>query len=157
MYRADADSALVVHKAHGTLGDDVSFNVRTRTGEVIVGLHPASGGTGELACSGDMLLDALVGCAGVTLGSVSTIMGIDIRHCTIRAEGELDYRGTMAVSKEVPVGFRAIRLIFGIDTEADDEKVQTLVSLTERYCVVYQTIIASTPVSSVIHMQHAKE
>jgi uncharacterized OsmC-like protein len=145
-YRAEPETALVIHKAYGTIGEDVSFNVQTRNGQVQVGLHPASGGTGLLACSGDMLLDALVGCAGVTLGSVSTAMGIVIRQCAIRAEGELDYRGTMAVSKEVPVGFRSIRLIFELECDADEEKIQTLINLTERYCVVYQTIASSTEI-----------
>ena len=145
-YRSDPDAALLIHEAHGTLGKDITVNVSTRNGHVEAGLHPYTGGTGEQSCSADMLLEALVGCAGVTLGSVSTAMGIDIRHCAIHAEGELDYRGTMAVSKEVPVGFRSIRLIFIIDSDADDEKLQTLVNLTERYCVVYQTIVASTPV-----------
>lgn len=149
-YRTNPDTAIVVHKAQGTWGEDVSFNVETRNGNVIVGLHPASGGTGKLACSGDMLLQALVGCAGVTMGSVSTAMSITINRCTILAEGELDYRGTMAVSKEVPVGFRTIRLIFEIDSDADDEKLETLLKLTERFCVVYQTLVASIPVTSSI-------
>ena len=145
-YRNDPASALLIHESVGTLDEDVSFNVKTKNGTVKVGLHPYSGGTGKLACSADMLLDALVGCAGVTLGSVSTAMGLKIRQCTIRAEGELDYRGTMAVSKEVPVGFRAISLIYEIDSDADDEKLQTLINLTERYCVVYQTIASSTEI-----------
>jgi uncharacterized OsmC-like protein len=115
-----------------------------------VGLHPAAAGTGELECSGDLLLDALVGCAGVTLGSVSTAMGITIRKGTVKAEGELDYRGTMAVSKEVPVGFRTIHLIFELDCDADEEKLQTMIKLTERYCVVFQTIASSTPIISVL-------
>ena len=145
-YRAEAESALVIHKAQGTTGDDISFKTETRNRTVEVGLHPAAGGTGFLACSGDMLLQALTGCAGVTLGSVSTALGVTINKCTIKAEGELDYRGTMAVSKEVPVGFRSIRLIFEIECDADDEKIQSLIKLTERYCVVYQTIVSSTEV-----------
>ena len=147
-YRTNPESALLIHEARGVLGPDVTFHVQTRNGTVEVGLHPATGGTGQQGCSADMLLDALAGCAGVTLGSVATAMGIEIRHCSIRAKGELDYRGTMAVSKEVPVGFRAIQLIFEIDSDADIEKLNTLIDLTERYCVVYQTIIATTPVKS---------
>ena len=149
-YRADPGSALVIHVAKGTIEENISFRVETHNGPVLAGLHPATGGTGLLACSGDMLLQALVGCAGVTLGSVSTAMGITIRKGIVKAEGEVDYRGTMAVSKEVPVGFRSIRLIFELDCEADDEKIQTLIRLTERYCVVYQTIAASTEIESVI-------
>ena len=149
-YREDPGTALVIHKATGTVGEDITFNMHSRQGMITAGLHPASGGTGLLACSGDLLLEALIGCAGVTLGSVSTAMGITIRKGTISAEGELDYRGTMAVSKEVPVGFRHIRLIFDLDTDADEEKLQKLVQLTERYCVVYQTIAASTEITSSI-------
>ena len=151
-YRAEPESAVIVHEAHGTVEENISFQVETHNGPVLAGLHPATGGTGLLACSGDMLLQALVGCAGVTLGSVSTAMGITIRKGIVKAEGEVDYRGTMAVSKEVPVGFRSIRLIFELDCEADDEKIQTLIRLTERYCVVYQTIAASTEIESLIRI-----
>lgn len=147
-YREDPDSGVVIHKASGTVGEDISFHIESRHGKVEVGLHPAAGGTGLLGCPGDLLLDALVGCAGVTLGSVSTAMGIKIRKGTVRAEGELDFRGTLAVSKEVPVGFRSIRLIFQLDTDADEEKLQTLIKLTERYCVVFQTIAAATEIKS---------
>jgi uncharacterized OsmC-like protein len=149
-YRTDPGSALVIHVAKGTIEENISFQVETHNGPVLAGLHPATGGTGLLACSGDMLLQALVGCAGVTLGSVSTAMGITIRKGIVKAEGELDYRGTMAVSKEVPVGFRSIRLIFELDCDADDEKIQTLIKLTERYCVVYQTIASVTEISSIV-------
>jgi uncharacterized OsmC-like protein len=106
----------------------------------VAGLHPATGGDGSLACSGDMLLQALVACAGVTLRAVATSLGIDIAGGTVAAEGDLDFRGTLAVSKEAPVGFTSIRLAFDLDTEASAEQIQTLVRLTERYCVVYQTL-----------------
>ena len=149
-YREDPYSGLVVHKASGAVGEDISFHIDTGEGVVHVGLHPAAGGTGELGCSGDLLLNALVGCAGVTLGAVATALGITIRKGSVRAEGELDYRGTMAVSKEVPVGFRSITLIFDLDCDADEEKLQTLIRLTERYCVVYQTIAAATEIKSQI-------
>jgi uncharacterized OsmC-like protein len=147
-YREDADSGLVIHKATGNDAPEITFLIESRHGNVEVGLHPAAGGTGLQSCSGDLLLEALVGCAGVTLGSVSTAMGISIRKGTVRAEGELDYRGTMAVSKEVPVGFRSIRLIFKLDCDADEEKIKTMIKLTERYCVVYQTIAAATEIKS---------
>jgi uncharacterized OsmC-like protein len=150
-YREDPGSGVIVHKAQGTVGDEISFKIESRHGIVEAGLHPAAGGTGNLACSGDLLLEALIGCAGVTLGSVSTAMGITIRKGTIRAEGELDYRGTMAVSKEVLVGFRSIKLIFELNCDADVEKLKTLIKLTERYCVVYQTIAASTEICSEIN------
>jgi len=125
-YRSDPDSALVTHKAYGELTGNISTRIKTFEGTVEAGLHPNSGGTGLLACSGDMLLEALVGCAGVTLGSVSTAMGVTIRKGIIRAEGEIDYRGTMAVSKEVPVGFKSIRMIFELDCDAEDEKIESM-------------------------------
>jgi uncharacterized OsmC-like protein len=149
-YREDPASALVKHTAKGTVQENIAFRVETHDGPVLAGLHPATGGTGELACAGDMLLQALVSCAGVTLGSVSTAMGITMRKGTVRAEGEIDYRGTMAVSKEVPTGFKSIRLIFDLDCDADPEKLQKLVQLTERYCIVYQTIAAGVPIISEI-------
>jgi uncharacterized OsmC-like protein len=149
-YRESAETALVIHTAKGTLEENISFRVETHDSPVLAGLHPATGGTGELACAGDMLLQALVTCAGVTLGSVSTAMGIIIRKGTVRAEGEIDYRGTMAVSKEVPVGFKSIRLIFELDCDADPEKLQKLIQLTERYCIVFQTIAAGVPIISEI-------
>ena len=149
-YRVEPESALVIHKAQGTIKEDISISIEAKNGPVVVGLHPAAAGSGLLACSGDILLEALVGCAGVTLGSVSTAMGINVRKGIVKAEGELDYRGTMAVSKDVPVGFRSIRLIFELDCDADEEKLQTLIRLTERYCVVYQTIAGSTEIKSII-------
>jgi uncharacterized OsmC-like protein len=147
-YKENPGTALVIHKATGKVGEEISFQIESRHGRVEVGLHPAAGGDGLLECSGDLLLEALIGCAGVTLGSVSTAMGINIRNGSIRAEGELDYRGTLAVSKEVPVGFKSIKLIFELDCDADEEKLATLIKLTERYCVVFQTIAAATEIKS---------
>jgi uncharacterized OsmC-like protein len=139
-YKADPDSALITLKAEGNLGDRISCKIETGKALVEAGLHPATGGTGMLACSGDMLLEALVACAGVTLSAVSTAIGLEIRGGTIRAEGDLDFRGTLGVSKEAPVGFRQIRLSFDLDTDASEEQMASLEKLTERYCVVYQTL-----------------
>ncbi len=140
-YRDDAASALFTLRAEGTLGDEgVTCKVATGKGLVEAGLHPASGGDGLSACSGDMLLEALVACAGVTLRAVATALEIPVRGGTVRAEGDLDFRGTLAISKEVPVGFRAIRLAFEVDADATTEQLATLLKLTERYCVIYQTI-----------------
>ncbi len=139
-YKKDAAAAMVTLHAHGALGENVSCNVETGQALVKAGLHPASGGTGELACSGNMLLEALVGCAGVTLNAVATAMGLTVRRGEVRAEGDLDFRGTLGVSRETPVGFRAIRLKFDLDTDATPEQVDKLVQLTERYCVVFQTL-----------------
>jgi uncharacterized OsmC-like protein len=147
-YREDPASALVTLAAQGQLGADVSCSVATGQALVEAGLHPASGGDGSWACSGDMLLQALVACAGVTLASVAVNRGIEVRGGTVRAEGDLDFRGTMGVSREAPVGFGAIRLTFTLDTSASPEELETLVELTERYCVVWQTI-AGAPVLSV--------
>lgn len=139
-YREDPGSAIITLKAEGVIGEGVSCKVETRRDMVNAGLHPATGGTGMLACSGDMLLEALVACAGVTLSAVATAIGVEIRNGTVKAEGELDFRGTLGVDKEAPVGFRAIRLYFMLDTDADAEQMASLAKLTERYCVVYQTI-----------------
>jgi uncharacterized OsmC-like protein len=139
-YKADPDSALITLKAEGNLGDGISCKIETGKALVEAGLHPATGGTGMLACSGDMLLEALVACAGVTLSAVSTAIGLEIRGGTIKAEGDLDFRGTLGVSKETPVGFRQIRLSFDLDTDASEEQMASLEKLTERYCVVYQTL-----------------
>ena len=141
LYRAEPARAWQTLKASGTLdGDGVVCHVKTFAGSVPAGLHPATGGDGKDACSGDMLLEALVGCAGVTLKAVATALNITIRSGIIRAEGDMDFRGTLGVSKEVPVGFQAIRLYFELDSDATPEQLQTLVKLTERYCVVYQTL-----------------
>ncbi len=139
---------MVTLTASGRLGDDISCALETPHGPVIAGLHPATGGTGELACSGDMLLEALVACAGVTLRSVATAMGLPVRGGTITAEGDLDFRGTLGVSREAPVGFSAVRLRIDLDTTATPEQQQKLVQLTERYCVIYQTL-AHPPALSV--------
>ena len=139
-YRADPAAALVTLRARGTLGDDVHCAVHTPRGRVNAGLHPATGGTGELACSGDMLLEALVACAGVTLKSVATAVEVPLKTGNVIAEGDLDFRGTLGVDKEAPVGFQEIRLRFEVDTDAPQDKLDLLLKLTERYCVVYQTI-----------------
>src|SRR3984893_3598898 len=140
-YRKDPREAVVTLRARGELGEEsISCSVATGQALAVAGLHPATGGDGSLACSGDMLLQALVACAGVTLRAVATSLGIDVAGGTVSAEGDLDFRGTLAVSKDAPVGFRSIRLRFDLDTEASAEQVQTLIRLTERYCVVYQTL-----------------
>jgi len=150
-FKDDAKAAQLVLKARATLGADITAIVEAPTapeGKMIAGLHPATGGTGAEACSGDMLLQALVGCAGVTLGAVSTSMGLAVRTGVVLAEGDLDFRGTLGVSKEAPVGFSAIRLRFELDTDATDEQLAKLIQLTERYCVVAQTLRAAVPVTS---------
>ena len=140
-YREHPEQAVITLRAHGQLGDEgISCSVATGQALTVAGLHPATGGDGSLACSGDMLLQALVACAGVTLRAVATSLGIDIAGGTVAAEGDLDFRGTLAVSKEAPVGFTSIRVAFDLDTEASAEQIQTLVRLTELYCVVYQTL-----------------
>ncbi len=140
-YRSDPASAVVTLHAHGELGaEEVSCSVDTGRALAVAGLHPASGGDGTLACSGDMLLQALAACAGVTLRAVATSLGIAVAGGTVRAEGDLDFRGTLAVAKDTPVGFSAIRLNFDLDTDASPDQLATLLRLTERYCVVYQTL-----------------
>jgi uncharacterized OsmC-like protein len=140
-YRTDPQKAAITLRAQGELGDEeVSCSVATGAAMAVAGLHPATGGDGSLACSGDMLLQALVACAGVTLRAVATSLQVPVRGGTVRAEGDLDFRGTLGVSKEAPVGLTAIRLSFDLDTDASDEQLATLLSLTERYCVVYQTL-----------------
>ncbi|SRR5581483_7622644 len=140
-YREDPGAAVVTLRARGVLGEEeVSCSVATGQALAKAGLHPASGGDGTLACSGDMLLQALAACAGVTLRAVATSLGIAVAGGTVLAEGDLDFRGTLAVSKDAPVGFTAIRLGFELDTDADDEQLAALLRLTERYCVVYQTL-----------------
>jgi uncharacterized OsmC-like protein len=139
-YRAAPGSALVTLKAEGVLGEGVTCKVQTGKALVEAGLHPATGGSGMHACSGDMLLEALAACSGVTMGSVATAMGINLRSGKVRAEGDLDFRGTLGVSREVPVGFQRIRLTFELDTDASEQQLEKLLQLTERYCVVYQTL-----------------
>jgi uncharacterized OsmC-like protein len=145
-YRADGDAAVITLRAEGRLGEGVSCSVATGRAMVKAGLHPASGGNGLSACSGDMLLQALVACAGVTLNAVATALGVEIRSGEVRAEGDLDFRGTLGVAKDAPVGFREIRLKFLLDTDAGREQLDKLLQLTERYCVVYQTLRASPPI-----------
>ena len=139
-YREDPAAALVTLRAEGSLTDGLTCSVQTGRALVAAGLHPASGGDGLSVCSGDMLLQALVACAGVTLSAVATSLGIEVRDGSVNAEGDLDFRGTLAVDRDAPVGFGAIRLTFDLDTDADDEQLATLLKLTERYCVVLQTL-----------------
>lgn len=139
-YRAEPDAALITLKAEGQIGQGVTCSVQTGKALVEAGLHPATGGTGAFACSGDMLLQALAACAGVTMAAVATAVGVNLRGGTIHAEGDLDFRGTLGVAKDAPVGFQRIRLAFVIDTDASAEQLATLLRLTERYCVVYQTL-----------------
>ena len=140
-YRNEPKAAMITLRAEGKIGEGVTCNVSTGKALVEAGLHPATGGNGLSACSGDMLLESLVACAGVTLRAVATALDIPLRDATVRAEGDLDFRGTLAVSKETPVGFQNIRLRFDLDTDASDEQIATLLKLTERYCVVYQTLV----------------
>ena len=139
-YRERPDTALVTLRAEGRIGEGVTCKVETGKALVEAGLHPATGGDGLSVCSGDMLLEALVACAGVTLRAVATALDIQLRDATVRAEGDLDFRGTLGVSKEAAVGFQRIRLHFDLDTDASEEQLATLLRLTERYCVVYQTL-----------------
>jgi len=139
-YRETPDDALITLRARGRLGEGVSCTIETGKALVSAGLHPATGGSGQSACSGDMLLEALVACAGVTLNAVATSLGIALRDAALEAEGDLDFRGTLGLSKDVPVGFQRIRLRITVDSDASDDQLATLLRLTERYCVVYQTL-----------------
>ncbi len=147
-YQHTPEKAVVTLNAEGRIGEGITCRVETGKAVVEAGLHPATGGDGLAACSGDMLLEALVACAGVTLQAVSTAIGVELRDGKIIAEGDLDFRGTLGVSKEAPVGFRDIRLRFDLDTDADEKQLATLIRLTERYCVVFQTI-RNTPAMNV--------
>jgi uncharacterized OsmC-like protein len=149
-YREDPDAAVITLSAQGELGEGVSCSVDTGRAIAEAGLHPASGGDGSQLCSGDMLLEALAACAGVTLRAVATSLGIEVRSGTVRADGDLDFRGTLAVDRDAAVGFRAIRLAFELDTDADPEQLQTLLKLTERYCVVLQTIAKAPELSATV-------
>lgn len=153
-YKSAPGAALITLKAQGEL-DALGIACKVDTGRAIVeaGLHPATGGDGSQACSGDMLLEALVACAGVTLKAVATALGIEIRRGVVRAEGDLDFRGTLGVDKEAPVGFRDIRLFFDLDTDADAEQRATLKKLTERYCVIYQTLTRPPRIESELLVQ----
>jgi len=146
-YKADAGAALITLKAKGKLDDqNIACKVETGRALAVAGLHPATGGSGMELCSGDMLLEALVACAGVTLKAVSTALAIPLKSGSVSAEGDLDFRGTLGVDKEAPVGFRQIRLTFDVETDAPQDKLDQLLKLTERYCVVYQTIAKGPPV-----------
>ena len=146
-YRETPKAALITLRATGRLGEGVTCKIETGKALVAAGLHPATGGNGLSACSGDMLLEALVACAGVTLNAVATALSIELRDASLEAEGDLDFRGTLGVSKEVPVGFQDIRLRISLDTDASDDQVSTLVRLTERYCVVYQTLLRAPEIA----------
>lgn len=150
-YREDPGQALITLKAEGRIGEGVTCSVGTARAIVEAGLHPATGGSGMHACSGDMLLEALVACAGVTLNAVATALDLKIDAAMVRAEGDLDFRGTLGVAKEAPVGFRAIRLSFDIEGNLTDEQRGTLIRVTERYCVVYQTLRSPPPVEVSTH------
>lgn len=139
-YKSDPKSAVITLKATGSVGEGITCKVDTGKQMVEAGLHPATGGTGLSACSGDMLLEALVACAGVTLSAVATAIDVKLNDAVLTAEGDLDFRGTLGVDKKAPVGFKTIRLHYKLDTDADDEQIATLLKLTERYCVVYQTL-----------------
>lgn len=139
-YRLEPGAARVTLRAEGRIGEGVTCSVETGRAMVEAGLHPATGGSGQSACSGDMLLQALVACAGVTLNAVATSLGLPLRDARISAEGDLDFRGTLGVARDAPVGFQAIRLRFELEGELDGEQRATLIRLTERYCVVYQTL-----------------
>jgi uncharacterized OsmC-like protein len=149
-YRDEPTSAIVTLSAEGSLGEGISCSIGTGQALAEAGLHPASGGDGSLLCSGDMLLEALAACAGVTLRSVATSLELDIRGGTVRAEGDLDFRGTMAVDREVPVGFVSIRLAFELETDAGAEELERLRELTERYCVVYQSLASPAALRTTI-------
>ena len=145
---------MITLKAEGKIGEGISCKVETGRALVEAGLHPATGGTGLLACSGDMLLEALVACAGVTLSAVATAIGVEIQSGVVKAEGDLDFRGTLGVSREAPVGFRTIRLLFYLNAIANAEQLASLSKLTERYCVVYQTLTRGVTVETKYHLEN---
>lgn len=157
-YRETPHEAHITLSASGSIeGEGVSCRVETGRALVEAGLHPATGGSGELACSGNMLLEALVACAGVTLRAVATAMGVDLRGGMVTAEGDLDFRGTLGIDKQVPVGFTAIRLHFALQSDADEEQLARLQSLTERYCVVYQTLRSAPPVAVSVGVSESRD
>jgi uncharacterized OsmC-like protein len=147
-YKIEPETATITLKAQGKIGEGISCKVDTGRTLIEAGLHPATGGTGLQACSGDLLLEALVACAGVTLRAVSTAIGVEIINGIVRAEGDLDFRGTLGISKEVPVGFKSIRLVFDLDADMTTEQLESLAKLTERYCVVYQTLVKGVGVET---------
>lgn len=151
-YKSDPASAVITLKSQGIIGEGISCKVETGKAIVEAGLHPATGGTGLLACSGDLLLDALVACAGVTLRAVSTAIGVNITGGQIKAEGDLDFRGTLGVSKEAPVGFKSVRLTFDLEGDCSPEQMESLAKLTERYCVVYQTLMHGVGIETTYRM-----
>ena len=147
-YKQDPNSALITLRAQGEIDDQkIACKVDTGRALAVAGLHPATGGSGAELCSGDMLLEALVACAGVTFKAVSTALEIPLKRGVVKAEGDLDFRGTLGVAKDAPVGFRAIRLTFEVDSDAPQDKLDTLLKLTERYCVVFQTLNAKPELS----------
>ena len=150
-YRAQPDTAIITLKAQGKIGEGISCKVETGRALVEAGLHPATGGDGLLACSGDLLLEALVACAGVTLSAVATAIGVEIKEGTIKAEGDLDFKGTLGVSKDVLVGFKTIRLQFNINSNATSGQMESIKKLTERYCVVYQTLSKGVRVETIFN------
>ena len=140
-YKSDPDAAVITLKAHGSIDESkIACKVETGRALAVAGLHPATGGSGAELCSGDMLLEALVACAGVTLKAVATALAIPLKAGVVRAEGDLDFRGTLGVARDAPVGFREIRLAFDLDTDASQEQIDSLIKLTERYCVIFQTL-----------------
>ena len=140
-YKSDPDAAIITLKAQGSIDESkIACKVETGRALAVAGLHPATGGSGAELCSGDMLLEALVACAGVTLKAVATALGIPLKAGVVRAAGDLDFRGTLGVAKDAPVGFREIRLTFDLDTDATQEQIDSLIKLTERYCVIFQTL-----------------
>ena len=147
-YKTEPEAAVITLSANGELGEGVACSVQASRAIAVAGLHPATGGDGSLLCSGDMLLEALVACAGVTLRAVSTSLGISVTSGRVRAEGDLDFRGTLGVDRAAPVGFSAIRLSFELNTDADEADLETLRRLTERYCVVYQTLASGPDLST---------
>jgi uncharacterized OsmC-like protein len=151
-YRAEPEAGWVTLRAKGRMGEGLTCKIETGRALVEAGLHPATGGNGLSAWSGEMLLEGLVACAGVTLQAVATAIGIKLTDAVVRAEGDLDFRGTLGVSKEVPVGFQSIRLHFDLETKASEEELATLLRLTERYCVVYQTLRQPPPIEIVQHV-----
>jgi uncharacterized OsmC-like protein len=153
-YQTEPDAALITLAATGELGEGVSCSVQTSRAIAEAGLHPATGGDGSLLCSGDMLLEALVACAGVTLKAVATALDLPLKGGTVSAEGDLDFRGTLGVAKDAPVGFREIRLRFDLDCDASPDQLESLLKLTERYCVVYQTI-SKSPRLTISHGRRA--
>jgi len=150
-YLIAPESAVITLKAQGKIGEGISCKVETGKALINAGLHPATGGTGLLVCSGDMLLEALVACAGVTLQAVATAIGVKIKNGSVKAEGDLDFKGTLGVSKEVPVGFKSVRLEFNLDSDATVEQIDSLKKLTERYCVVYQTLTKGVGIQTQFH------